>query len=206
MRSEPNHFAPLPGTEPTPKGLFIDRWGTLLELPESFPCEEFSGARFTAGAVDALFRARQAGWSLYLIGNEEDVAMGRLPEEAWLGFERALLAHLAAQGVVIARCYACLDHPEGKGAHQKPSVFLLPDTGLLYHAAQVDGIDLGKSWVVGDSTLELVAGERGGCRTAAVRTGLGAEDGNIHVDYDLIVPDLAGFVDVLLGTQTTVQR
>ena len=200
----PLPFDPLPGTEPPRRGLFIDRWGTLLELPARGYCSRFEKARFTPGAVDALFRAGQAGWRLYLIGNEEAVAFGQLADSTWARFEEALLDHLKGHGVPIRRNYACLDHPEGKGHHQRPSVYLLPNTGAMYHAAQVDGVRLSECWVVGDSTLEMAAGSRSGCRTAAVETGLALADGELHIEPDVRAVDLAEFLSMLLASRSRV--
>ncbi|MCB9915415.1 MAG: HAD-IIIA family hydrolase [Planctomycetes bacterium] len=189
----------LPGTEPPTRGLFVDRWGTLLELPGKGFEAQFENAEFVPGAVDALFRAHQAGWRIYLLGNEDAVARGRLKVETWEAFETALLAHLAGMGVPVARCYACIDHPEhGKGKRQRDSVFLLPNTGAMYHAMQHDGVRLSESWVIGDSTLELAAGWRAGCRTAAVRTGLAGADGELAIDPSLTGDDLPGVLNEIL--------
>lgn len=185
-------FSPLPGSGPPPRGLFIDRWGTLLELPEPGFVSRFEDARFTPGAVDALFHASQAGWNLYLIGNEDSVSSGQLELETWQGFEAELLDHLRSHGVPIKRCYACTDDPEAKPPHNQDSVFFLPKTGTLYHAAQVDGINLDQSWVIGDSSLELVAGWRASCRLAGVRTGLAVQDGMFPVDPEILADDLSG--------------
>ena len=46
----------------------------------------------------------------------------------------------------------------------------------MYHAAQHDGIELTRSWVIGDSSLELTAGWRAGCALASVRAGLALGD------------------------------
>lgn len=184
-------FRPLPGSGPPPRGLFIDRWGTLLELPTQGYAARFEPERLTSEALNLLFRAGQAGWNLYLLGNEDSVAFGKLPLSKWETFERDLLDHLRAHGVPIRRCYACTDHPEGRPPHDKDSVFLLPNTGALYHAAQVDGIVLDQSWVIGDSTLELVAGWRAGCRLAGVGTGLALSDGAFPVDPEIFGPTLA---------------
>lgn len=193
-------LAPLPGTAPPRRGLFIDRWGTLLELPGSGACARFEDARFTPRALQALFRARTAGWELYLIGNEEAVATGRVSDAAWKRFESALLEHMAGQGASVTRCYACLDDPvHGKGAHRRDSVFQVPGTGAMYHAMQHDGIRLEESWVVGDSSLELAAGWRAGCRIAGVRTGLALADGALGVEPSRMADDLASFVYELLA-------
>lgn len=190
---------PIPGTEPPARGLFVDRWGTLLASSSGRGDPRLE---FVPGAIDALFRATRAGWKLYLIGNEDAVAQGELSDAAWNAFESQLLAHLRAQGVVIQRSYACLDHPLGLGEHKKNSVFRLPDTGVFFHAAQNDGISLGESWVIGDSTVELVAGVRAGCRSLAVRSGLALGDRVLDIDPHVEAPDLARAVDLFLRSET----
>jgi len=178
--------APLPGTDTPQRALFIDRWGTLLERPKKGWCARFKDAEFTPGALEALFRAYQAGWAIYLIGNEESVALGRISESTWNRFESDLLKHLSSYGIVVKRCYACLDDPRnGKTPHNKDSVFLLPNTGAMYHALQHDGTNLERSWIIGDSTIELAAGWRAGCRIAAVRSGEGLADDSLDVQPEL---------------------
>jgi histidinol phosphatase-like enzyme len=184
-------FAPLPGSGPPPRGLFVDRWGTLLERPGKGWSTRFDSTSFTPGAVDALFHAGQAGWNIYLIGNVEEVAFGHVSQARWDAFEAELVSALRAAGVHVTRSYSCSDHPDGVAGHTKDSVFLLPNTGAMYHAAQVDGIRLRETWVIGDSSLELVAGWRAGCRLAGVRTGEGLRDGQLHVEPDVLADDLA---------------
>jgi len=198
--------APLPGTGTPTRGLFVDRWGTLLHRPPQGWCAKFRDAELAEGAVDALFRAHQAGWNIYLIGNEDSVARGRLSEASWKTFERELLDHLAGQGVPVKRNYACLDHPEGKGKHAKSSVFLFPNTGALYHAAQFDDVQLSECWVIGDSSLELSAAWRAGCHTAAVRTGLGLEDGTVAVEPELRADDVTTALLEILAAERVARR
>ncbi len=173
------------------RGLFIDRWGTLFERPRKGFLSSFDRVRFTPGALDALFMAGQAGWNLYLIGNEDSVAFGNLSQQKWETFERAMLAQLQKQGISITRNYACLENPAGEPPHNAESVFLLPNTGAFHHAAQVDGIDLRQSWVIGDSSLELVAGWRANCHLASVRTGESLKDGTFPVEPELSADNLA---------------
>ncbi len=191
-------YPPLEGTVPAPRALFVDRWGTLLETPGAGYARTPSEVRFQSGALDALFRASRAGWKLYLLGNEESVALGHLPLEAWKAVEKKLLADLASAGVPLAGHYACLDHPEGIAGHRNDSVYLLPNTGAFYHAMHGHGIDLAKSWVIGDSTVELVAGWRAGCRMAAVKTGLALSDRTFEVSPEVVESDLRVVVSELL--------
>jgi len=189
--------APIPGTEPPSRGLFVKRWGTLLRRPENGGWCRFEAGLFAEGAVDALYRAGQAGWRLYLIGNEEDVAMGRVSDADWETFQDDLLGALAGQGVLIERSYACLDHPEGKGSHRNKSVFQLPDTGLFYHAAQYDSVNLAECWVIGNESIELTAGERAGCHKAGVGRNRGDKGEAMHVEPDVAGDSLAEVLNAL---------
>jgi len=199
--------APLPGTESPQRALFVDRWGTLLELPGDDLAAALQAPRFLPGAVDALFRCTQAGYAIYLIGNESSVALGQLSKAEWEAFETRLLLELRSQGVQVERCYACLDDPhQGRGEHLRDSVFFLPNTGAMYHARQHDGVHLGQSWVIGDSTIELAAGWRAGCRTAGVHTGLSFADNTLEIDIELEAATLADVLDEILQVAQAARR
>jgi histidinol phosphatase-like enzyme len=187
------------------RGLFVDRWGTLLERPDGGDPRGPQDLRFLPGAVDALFRAQRAGWRIYLVGNEDAVAFGRLAEADWARFEGAMLSSLADQGVCVTRNYACLDHPRGVPARRSDSVFRLPNTGAFYHAKHHDGTWLEGSWLVGDSTLEHAAAWRAGLKRAGVRTGEALADGCFDLEgYDLVESDLPSVVGALLLGRWTV--
>jgi HAD superfamily hydrolase (TIGR01662 family) len=197
-------FAPLPGTTPRPRGLFVDRWGTLLETPERGFARTPDEVRFFPGVLSALFRATRAGWKVYLLGNEDSVAHGRLSLADWQAVEERIQATLRRSGVAITRQYVCIDHPEGVEGRQNDSVYLLPNTGAFYHACHEDGLDLAKSWVIGDSTLELVSGWRAGLRLAGVRTGLGLADRTFGVDPEMWSTNLTEAVEALLGLREAI--
>ena len=199
-RSPSRLFAPLPGTTPRPKGLFLDRWGTLLRLPDLGYGTSATDVVFPPGVLDALFRASRSGWNVYLLGNEEEVARGKVSAEAWEAIQQATLGSLEEAGVPVTRDYSCAVHPEGVGAFCGDSVYQLPNTGAFYHASHADGVQLEKSWVVGDSTLELAAGWRAGLRLAAVRSGLGLSDRTLHVEPEIWAEDLCEVLAVLTGT------
>ncbi len=198
----PGPRAPLPGTSTPKRALFIDRWGTLFEQPQKGWCARFSDVQFYPGVLDALFRAQQSGWMLYLIGNEPQVAQGKQSESSWASFESELMEHMQSFGITITRNYACLDHPsEAKGKHLKDSVFLLPNTGVMYHAMQHDGVQLEHSWVIGDGRTELAAGWRSGCRLMSVQTGAALGDQGPEVDVSLAAEDLTSALREILQAE-----
>jgi D-glycero-D-manno-heptose 1,7-bisphosphate phosphatase len=191
--------APLPGAGRPVRGLFVSRAGILLSPEPGSRPDQATSAALSAAALRMLFRAGQQGWTLYLIGNEDSVARGRTSDAAWERFEADLMRRLRGEGIPIRRHYACVDHPRGKGKHQRDSVFRFPNTGALYHAAQEDGIELRESWVVSGDTDELAAGWRAGCRTARV----GAKEtrkNELQIEPDLAASDLAGTLAEVLGS------
>ena len=198
--SNQSNLAPLEGTDGPRRALFVKRWGTLLQRPESgFP--RFDPDLLAPGALEALFRASQAGWWIYLMGNEDDVAHGRVDMETWEQFERDLMDHLSKNGVRVIRSYACTDDSvEGVKEHCKESVYRLPNTGVMYHAYQAEGVELKSSWVIGDETLELAAGWRAGCLTAGI-LGEGDEiTGPLETDTAFVAADLRGALEALVTT------
>lgn len=191
---------------PPPRGVFVDLLGTLVRLDESGNVPEFSADIFYDGVLDALFQVTQAGWHLYLVGNIEPVAQGRQSEAEWRAFSDAMKAFMKSQGIKLRRDYTCIDDPEGAPGRNKDSVYFLPGTGAMHHAAQADGVSLQLSWVVGDSSLELVAGWRAGCRLAGVRTGQALKDGHFHVDPEFTAADANTAIRAISRDTTLLRR
>lgn len=195
----PSPFQPIPGTRTIPGGIFVDHWGTLLRRPDAGFALDVGELEFQEGAVDALFHAHEQGWNIYLIGNEFSVPQGLLPYARWQELEAHIIQMLQRHGVPVTRSYICTDDPEGKKPHNRDSVYMLPNTGPMYHAAQNDGINLSKCWVIGDSTLELVAGWRAGCHTVGVRTGDAVNDGALHVEPEVFANNLTDAIGLIVS-------
>lgn len=194
-----HRLPPLPGTIRAPRALFVGRWGALLERQDA-PCKAFADARLAAKAGELLFRATQAGWRLYLVGNEPDVARGRVSDTAWEAFQADLHGHLAGLGIRVTRDYACLDHPQsGKGKHKRESVYRFPNTGALYHALQEDGTDLRASWMISDDVLELAGASRAGVRTLSLGCAIRVVEGAIEVECEQHAATFAEALSVILA-------
>ncbi|MEW6072735.1 MAG: HAD-IIIA family hydrolase [Planctomycetota bacterium] len=199
-------YSPLPRTVHAPRGLFVDRWGTLLAPPPAGFARDPGEVEFYPGAREALRAARRAGWLVYLLGNEEAVARGEVAEADWERVEAAIRDGLSQAGVEVQRLYACLDHPAGVPGRTSDSVYLLPNTGAFYHAFHNDGTELRRSWAIGDSTLELVAGWRAGCKIAAVETGLALSDRTFHIEPEIQAATLADVLARLLAVEAPIYR
>jgi D-glycero-D-manno-heptose 1,7-bisphosphate phosphatase len=106
---------------------------------------------------------------------------------------------LAAEGAAVDRFLVCPHHPDFTG----PCACRKPGTGLLLQGAAELGVDLRRSWTIGDTLEDLLAGDRGGTRTILVRTGYGAgveRDRSASLPPGAVVEDdLAGAVARVLG-------
>ena len=60
-------------------------------------------------------------------------------------------------------------------------------------------IELRKSWLVGDRTGDILAGQRAGVRTILVQTGDAGKDGKYAVQPDFVRADLAAAVETILS-------
>ena len=169
----------------------------VLDTPED--------ARFNPRVLEILFRAGQAGWNIYTVGNEEAVANGRVSDAQWNSFHGEFLERLRANGIPLVRDYACLDHPSGKAPHDKESVFWFPNTGALYHAAQEDGIVLGESWLVSDLVAELAAAWRAGVHVAAIHTSARRSE-DLQVEPEIAARRACDAIAEVLATAPAVGR
>ena len=203
---QPSQRPAQPSWGPPPRGVFVDILGTLVRPTETGGFPHIDEAQFYDGALDGLFRVTQASWNLYLVGNIDSVAFGRQTVEDWTAFQAGFRSHLKGLGIRVRRDYTCLDNPEGVEGQNRDSVYFLPGTGAMHHAAQADGVSLALSWVIGDSSTELVAGWRAGCRLAGVRTGNGLKDGHFHVEPELTAETAAGAFGAISRDMTILRR
>jgi histidinol-phosphate phosphatase family protein len=150
--------------------VFLDKDGTLIEdVPYNVDPELI---RLTDGAVEGLRLLHAAGYVLIVVSNQSGVARGYFEEAALRAVERRLRDLLGAAGVPLAGFYFCPHHPAGSvEAYAVDCACRKPADGLLRRAAREHGIDLARSWMIGDILHDVEAGHRSGCRTILLDVG-----------------------------------
>lgn len=155
--------------------VFLDRDGVLNELvvdPRRGHGESplrVSDVRLAAGAADAVNAFRAAGLVLVCVTNQPGAAKGQASVTTLLAIQRRVGELLAEQGAELDAWRMCLHHPEGTvpglsgGCECRK-----PAPGMLLDAARELGLDLARSWIVGDTDADVTAGKKAGCRTALV--------------------------------------
>ncbi len=149
--------------------LFLDRDGTLIELVD-YLCRADKVAP-VAGAFESLAAAARAGLRVVIVTNQSGIGRGFYGWDAFAAVQERVITLAHAAGGRVDAVYACPALPESDAACRKPN------PGMLHAAAADLAIDLGRSWIVGDSAGDLEAGRRAGLlRGWLVPTGHGARD------------------------------
>ena len=154
--------------------IFLDRDGTLNEIVYDENGMENSPFRpeelvLLPGAGEFTRRVRDVGYLAVLATNQPGVAKGSVTIAGLDRIHQHLLDLLAKDGGGLDRICYCPHHPVGRDGF--PTLFVQvcdcrkPAPGMLLGAAREMGIDLSRSWMVGDKLLDVKAGKAAGCRT-----------------------------------------
>ena len=154
--------------------VFLDRDGTINV--EAGYITDLDRLVLMPGAAEAIRRLSDAGFLGVLATNQSGPARGFYPE-AWIHALHGRLAELLAEGGArLDGVYYCPHLPDGT----VPEYALAcdcrkPEPGMLVAAAQKHGIDLARSFMVGDKATDVELGQREGCRTVLLRSGYGED-------------------------------
>jgi D-glycero-D-manno-heptose 1,7-bisphosphate phosphatase len=183
--------------------IFLDKDGTVLrDVPFNV---DPARMEFECGVRDGLGQLARLGWPVFIISNQPGVALGRFPESALRGVHEKLATLFLDAGLVLAGLYYCPHPPHAMGRDvcdcRKPA------PGLLRRAAADHGLDLARSWMVGDILDDVEAGSRAGCRTVLVDNGNETEwKGGVGREPTVKAPDFSAAVQRILNTEITLQE
>jgi D-glycero-D-manno-heptose 1,7-bisphosphate phosphatase len=192
---------------PLDEAVFLDRDGTLIE--EVNYLSRVEQVRLVPGAAAAVRRVNEAGAWVVVVTNQAGVARGYFPEGRVAEVHAHLSAVLRDQGARVDAFYYCPHHAtEGVGAFRVDCDCRKPKSGMLLAAARDLGLDLSRSWMIGDKVCDLKAGAAAGCRTVLVRTGYGATVIDPLPADELrlaeVVPDLPAAIELWEQKRRTV--
>ncbi len=173
------------------RAVFLDRDGTLIEhVPYLSRPEEI---RLLEGTVPALRLLSREGYRLFVVSNQSGLARGYFTKEDLAEVEAALDAVFTSCGIRIESMRYCPHHPKDECPCRKPAPGLILDLAAQY------GIDLQRSWMVGDQQSDVGAGKRAGCRAILVGPDLRiAPEGQ----PDFVSPDILGAAGLIVSHYT----
>ena len=153
--------------------LFLDRDGVVVEETDYLSRAE--DVAILPGAADVIAAANRRGVPVVLVTNQSGIGRGYFGWSEFAAVQHAIASTLEAQGARLDAVYACPHHESGRGAFavaHHPA--RKPNPGMLLRAAADLDLNLRKSWMVGDKTIDIEAAKRAGLAGAMhVLTGYG---------------------------------
>ena len=167
----------------TNKAIFLDRDNTLIEDPGYINHPD--QVRLLDDAAEALIELKAMGYKLIIVSNQSAVARGIVSEQILGEIHGRLKQLLAEKNAYLDRIYYCPYHPDGVIAkYRKKSDCRKPSPGMLLAAADEMDIDLNQSWMIGNSSADVEAGLRAGCKTILInQSSHQHEHGEPNPDY-----------------------
>lgn len=156
------------------KAVLMDRDGVVTEdLGYAHKIEDFN---IVPNAVEGLKLLKN--FKLIFITNQSGIGRGYFKFEDFLDYNARVVKELKRNGIKIKKTYVCPHAPEDNCKCRKPKAKMIED------ATKEFGIDLSRSFMVGDKKIDVDTGKNAGCRSILVLTGSGMkEKENAKADY-----------------------
>jgi D-glycero-D-manno-heptose 1,7-bisphosphate phosphatase len=166
--------------------VFLDRDGTLMHDVDY--CGNPSKVKVYPEARSALRRLKENGYKLVIVTNQSGIGRGYFTEEDYRAVETEFLRQLG-DGLIDASYY-CPDLPAKSSVRRKPG------PGMVFEAQRDHGLDLRRSFFVGDKASDIGCGQNAGLRTILVQTGYG--DGEKDCGADWIAKNITEAASIIL--------
>ncbi len=181
--------------------VFLDRDGTLIE--EKCYIARPEQVRLLPGTVEALALLSGAGFACVVVTNQSGIGRGLFTEADLQAIHDEMNRQLGQAGIVLDGLYHCPIAPQisDKTAIEHPD--RKPGAGMLLRAALELDLDLAKSWMVGDSISDILAGRNAGCCGGVLlRSGHDIRS-SLHLlgDNEFVVDDLLTAVRWILDSE-----
>jgi D-glycero-D-manno-heptose 1,7-bisphosphate phosphatase len=124
------------------------------------------------GVAESLTKIKAQGFLLIVITNQSGVARGKFDLDAVSHFNSLLTNEICRLGgPALDGFYICPHHPDGiVEAYKRSCDCRKPEPGLILQAAKEHGIDLKKSWMIGDKDSDVICAANAGVRGILTRS------------------------------------
>jgi D-glycero-D-manno-heptose 1,7-bisphosphate phosphatase len=185
------------------RAVFMDRDGVFNQVDAHVNSPDQLDAALMPKSLAAIAKLSQnSDYKLILVTNQGGVDAGFMTPEVNHSIQERLLQRIEEAGGRLDAIYFCPNGkkfkvPEGHADGRKP------DAGMFFEAARHfgDQIDLADSYMVGDMTTDIAAGEKAhpDLTSILVLTGFAGKDGKVEAKSDVVKADLAEAVDYILA-------
>ncbi|HVA35301.1 MAG TPA: HAD-IIIA family hydrolase [Stellaceae bacterium] len=150
-----------PGGTPA---LILDRDGVINE--DVGFLWQVERCRFVDGIFDVARHFTARGFAIVVATNQSGIGRGLFTETDFRTLMDYIMAEFRRQNAPIAAVYHAPEHPtEGIGRYRRDTAWRKPRPGMILAAQRDLGLDLSRSWGIGDDMRDVIA-----CRDAGVGT------------------------------------
>jgi len=181
--------------------IFLDRDGTINR--EVNHLSEIDQFELIEGAAEAIHKINAAGILVVIVTNQPVIARGELKETELKEIHNKMDTLLGQKGAYIDRLYYCPHHTDAGFEGEVKSLKIncecrKPKIGLLKRAERDLNIKLEQSWLVGDSTSDIMTACNAGMKSVLVKTGFAGKDGKHELNPVYIANNLNDAIDLIL--------
>ena len=127
--------------------VFVDRDGTVCF--DRHYLADPAGLDLVPTVAEGIARMNAAGIPVIMVTNQSGIARGRFCESTLLDIHAELRRMLAAKGARVDDVFFCPHLPDAGCSCRKPA------PGMLIQAKEKHGVDLTKSFVIGDRMMDI---------------------------------------------------
>lgn len=184
------------------KCIFLDRDGTLNKQNGFIYDEE--QLELIDGVVDAIKKINKSGYLAIVITNQPVIARGMCSIDQLELIHCKLQTLLGEQGGYIDDIIFCPHHPD-KGYVGENPIYKIscncrkPKIGMVRCMEKKYNISMQDSWMIGDTTVDIMTGKNAGMRTGLVLTGEAGKDRKYAVKADLEENTLLKLVEKMIS-------
>jgi len=173
-------------TDELSPAVFVDRDGTIMK--DCDYCSDPKDVRIFPGVPEALRRLKARGFKLIVITNQSGIGRGLMTVEQYRAVDAEVLRQLDD---LIGATYFSPDLPRQDSSSRKPA------PGMILQAKQEHGIDLSRSFFIGDKEVDVECGRNAGVRTIRVQTGFQRDITSSKADW--IAEDFPAAAEIILN-------
>lgn len=183
------------------RAIFLDRDGTM-NVSKGF-ISKADDLELIPGTIEAIKDINKSGALAIVITNQPVIARGECSFEELHNIHNKLKTLLGEKGAFVDDIFYCPHHPDKGFEGEVPELKFdcecrKPKTGMIEEAVEKYNIDLSKSYMVGDSTMDLEMARNAGIKSVLVNTGFAGNDGKYDRSCDIEAEDLLDAVEKII--------
>ena len=183
------------------RAIFLDRDGTM-NVSKGF-ISNADDLELIPGTIEAIKAINKSGALAIVITNQPVIARGECSFEELHNIHNKLKTLLGEKGAFVDDIFYCPHHPDKGFEGEVPELKFdcecrKPKTGMIDEAVKKYNIDLSKSYMVGDSTMDLELARNAGVKSVLVDTGFAGNDGKYDRSCDIEAKDLLDAVEKII--------